>query len=235
MPLLTSGNRDLRRDRIFTWTLPAWVTHLDDGRTVNTCPSAGACADLCYARRGSYRFSNVRAAHHRNLLRVLDDLEAWESELTEELRAKKYRGGTVRIHDAGDFFSDEYLEAWLRVIEAYPDVTFYAYTKEVERFRRLVEPRNLSNFKYVFSYGGRQDDAIELSDRQADVFPDDDSLTSAGFTDQASSDLLAITGPPRVGIVVNNHAGMKKKMNGQSFKELQAGRHPRRTRKSNQP
>lgn len=230
MPLLTSGNRDLRRDNIYTWSLPAWVTHLPDGRVINTCPSAGECATLCYATRGTYRFRNVRAAHTRNLLMVLDSLPAWEAAMKEELQHKRMQGASVRIHDAGDFFSDEYLQAWLRIMASAPNTTFYAYTKEVQRFRDQVEPNPPHNFKWVLSYGGRQDHLITEQDRQCDVFPTDEAMHAAGFHDQAASDLLAITGPPKVGIVVNNHPGMKQRMQGKSFKQLQAGRHPKRSR-----
>ena len=57
------------------------------------------------------------------------------------------------MHDAGDFFSDDYLQAWLRIRRARPDLHFYAYTKEVSRFRRLVEPDPPPNFLWVYSYG----------------------------------------------------------------------------------
>lgn len=227
-PLLTQGNSDLKRDNVWVWTLPAWVTELDDGRTVNTCPSAGVCAKLCYARRGTYNFSNVKAAHHRNLKRVLDDLWGWEAQLKAELQHPKFVGASVRIHDAGDFFSADYLFAWMLVISSAPNTTFYAYTKEIELFRRMVEPRAPQNFRYVYSYGGRQDHLITEQDRQANVFATVEALQEAGFNDQADSDLLAITGPPKVGIVANNHPAVHKAMQGQSFKQLQEGRHNER-------
>jgi hypothetical protein len=46
-----------------------------------------------------------------------------------ELGAPKFQDRWVRIHDSGDFFSDEYTQAWLRVMRARPTVLFYAYTK----------------------------------------------------------------------------------------------------------
>mgnify|MGYP003338523265 CR=1 FL=1 len=64
--------------------------------------------------------------------------------------------------------------------------------------------------------------AITDADRQCDVFPTHEALTAAGFTDQADSDLLAINGPHKVGIIINNHAGAVKAMNGKSLKEQQA-------------
>jgi hypothetical protein len=230
MGLLTNGNRDLRRDRIWTWSLPAWVTPLEDGRTINTCPSAGECAPLCYARKGTYRFSNVKAAHVRNLLLVEDHLEEWEDQMALEVQAKKFKPASfVRIHDAGDFYKREYLEAWLRIIRSAPHITFYAYTKEIALFKEIVEPDAPANFSWIYSYGGRQDSLIEDNDRQCDVFPSDAKLEAAGFVDQADSDLLAITGSPKVGIVVNNHAGAVAAMKGMSMKELQRSRHSKLT------
>jgi hypothetical protein len=162
-----------------------------------------------------------------NLLLVLDDLPGWEAQMTAELQHARFAGAWVRIHDAGDFYSDDYLAAWLRIIQATPGTRFYCYTKEVERFRRMVEPLGLPNFGYVYSYGGRQDGSITEHDRRCDVFPSDEALEAAGFHDQAESDLLAVTGPPEVGIVVNNHRGAARAMRGLSMRALQAARHER--------
>jgi hypothetical protein len=221
--LLRMGNSDLRRDKIWTWSLPAYVIDLPDGRTFNACPAAGACAQPCYARKGTYRFSNVRAAHLRNLMFVLEDLSGWESQLRAELADARFVGAYVRIHDAGDFFSDEYLAAWLRVIKDHPGTHFYAYTKEVRRFKAL--PARPGNMTVIYSWGGRYDHMIEDTDRQADVFPTLAALEAAGFTDQADSDLLAIHGPHKVGIVVNNHPGAAAGLGGESFGGLQRARH----------
>lgn len=221
--LLRMGNSDLRRDRIWTWSLPAYVIDLPGGGKFNVCPAAGACAQPCYARKGTYMFSNVRAAHLRNLMFVLEDLNGWEAQLRAELAHPRFAGAYVRIHDAGDFFSDEYLAAWLRVIQDHPETRFYAYTKEVLRFKAL--PGLPENMTVIYSWGGRYDHLIEDTDRQADVFPSLAALEAAGFTDQADSDLLAIHGPPKVGIVVNNHPGAVARLRGESFGGLQRARH----------
>lgn len=167
-------------------------------------------------------FKNVREAHTRNLTRVLTDLNGWTEEMCVEVMRPNMAGAWVRIHDGGDFFSDEYLEAWLHIASCAPDTTFYCYTKEVERFRRIVEPANLPNFRYVFSYGGKYDHLITDADRQCDVFPDNEALEAAGYSDQADSDLLAVTGDTKVGIVVNRHPGANKAMGGKSLREQQA-------------
>ena len=145
--------------------------------------------------------------------------------MIEELKRPKFVGKYVRIHDGGDFFSEDYLRAWLRIIRTAPQTTFYCYTKEVKMFKAIVEPDPPPNFEWVYSFGGRQDNLVEEHDRQCDVFPTYEALEAAGFHDQADSDLLAILGPRKVGIVVNNHRGAVKGLAGMSFRERQAARH----------
>jgi hypothetical protein len=225
MGLLTQ-NSELRAIGVYNWTLPALGAKLDDGRTVLTCPEAGACAQFCYARNGTYLFRNVKQAHARNLKMVLDGLENWKSAMVAELQAKKFRGGKhVRIHDSGDFFSDEYLMAWMEVARQVPDVVFYAYTKEVKRFKRLVEGKAPENFRWLYSLGGKQDHLIDrVNDRHAEVFPSEAALEEAGYFNQEESDLLAIYAPTnRIGIVANNIPAFKKKMGSRTFGQVQEG------------
>jgi hypothetical protein len=222
---LLTQNSELRKDGVFNWTLPAWAIRLQDGRTVNVCPQAGICADLCYARTGTYRFSNVRAAHERNLTMVLDDLPGWETAMTAELEHRRYGGRHIRIHDSGDFFSDDYLKAWLRIIRSAPGVQFYCYTKEVTRFRRMVETDPPGNFRWVFSLGGREDHLVDRDrDRHAEVFPDEAAVTAAGYSSQDASDLLAVYGPPKVGIPANNIPHLRKRLGQDTFGGRQESR-----------
>jgi len=104
--LLTKGNRDLARDRIWTWTLPALAARLPDGSTVRTCPAAGICALACYAREGTYKIPTVRARHLLNLRYTLEDLGGWQDAIIRELAHRRFADSVrVRIHDGGDFYS----------------------------------------------------------------------------------------------------------------------------------
>ncbi len=241
--LLTKGNRELAKDGIFTWSIPALSTPTDFG-FVTTCPNAGACAALCYARNGTYQFQNVRAAHRRNLEGFLKDPVGWVSRMIAELAHRRYRptgrrhgwdwpvredfaawretgGRSVRIHDAGDFFSRDYLLAWAAVAASAPDVLFYAYTKEVELVKATTLP---ANFVMIYSLGGKQDRLVDLEqDRHADVFPSLEALEAAGYSDQAENDLMAPLLPTvRLGIVRNNIRHLIKRQGQQSFSQLAA-------------
>lgn len=220
--LLTNGNRELRADGIFTWTLPALAAKLSTGKNMLVCPSAGVCAQLCYARSGTYNFSNVKKAHVRNLESIVNDPEGWKAELTNELKAKRYQGGkSVRIHDSGDFFTEQYFLLWLDIAKENPHVFFYAYTKEVAMVKKHELP---DNFVIIFSMGGTQDHLVDKEkDRHADVFPSIEALEEAGYSDQEASDLLAATLPTtKIGIVVNNIPHLKKKQGQETFGTLQA-------------
>jgi len=222
---LLTQNSELKADGVFNWTLPAFVTKLRDGRKINVCPNAGICAKLCYARNGTYTFPAVREAHERNLRLVLDHLPSWERRLCVELQHRRYRGKHVRIHDSGDFFSDAYLEAWLRIIALSPWATFYAYTKEVSRFKRLVLPNPPKNFLWIFSLGGKEDLLIDRDrDRHADVFPNEAAAARAGYPTQEASDLFAIYAPAHVGILANNIPSLRVRQGASTFGELQAAR-----------
>lgn len=220
---LLTQNREMKSIGVWNWSIPAWAGKLPSGQNYNTCPSAGICRQVCYALNGTYKFPVVRAKHQANLAFVLEDLPGWQEAMIAELRARRFRGGFVRVHDAGDFFSDAYTEAWLAVMRATPETTFYCYTKEIERFRRLVAPNAPANFLWVFSYGGTQDGLIDPdTDRVADVFPDEESIRAAGYSSQEESDLLAVFGPRLVGVPANNIRRFIKRMAGRRFSEWQA-------------
>lgn len=222
----------MRSQGIWNWTLPAWIVKLPDGRTINVCPEAGVCAlgadqgdgtqskHLCYALEGAYRYANVRAAHIRNLQLVMDTPLLWAAQMADELKHPRYKNARIRIHDSGDFFSDSYLAIWLDIMRGAPEgISFYAYTKSVARFRRMVEPNPPTNFRWVYSLGGKQDHLINLaSERHADVFPSQDHMNEAGYSSQAAADTLAVDGPPRVGMVANRRRRALKRL---SFGGLQ--------------
>lgn len=224
--VLLSTNSDLRRDGIFTWSIPALAVKLSNGTNVKTCPNAGACATVCYARNGTYNFSNVKGRHTQNLEYIIEDPQGWFAQMLEEVSKPKMRGKHIRIHDAGDFFSQDYLEMWLKLARLVPEVTFYCYTKEVSMFKRVLAEGCPDNFKYLFSMGGREDHLIDKeNDRHAEVFPNDAAILDAGYMNQSASDLLAITLPTnKVGIPQNNIPQFKKRLSGKTFGELQEER-----------
>ncbi len=222
---LLTQNSELKPDGIWNWSLPAFGVTLTNGETMNVCPSAGACANYCYARNGTYNFRNVKARHIANLEYILEDPEGWKQQMLSEVQRPRMQGKYVRIHDTGDFFRYEYLKLWFDIAAETPGVTFYAYTKEVSMFKAHADECP-PNFRYLFSMGGKEDHLIDLeNDRHADVFQDHHAIEEAGYGNQSDSDLLAITLPTnKIGIPANNIPHFKKKMAGRTFSQLQTER-----------
>jgi hypothetical protein len=250
MPLLTQ-NSELRPHLIWNWSIPALTAKLSDGRRISTCPSAGICAKYCYARNGSYLFSNVLAAHTRNLQLVLDTPDEWRRQMIIELSSTRFTkrrppralpierseiaddwlrtwadsgAPAIRVHDSGDFFADWYLHLWLDIARTHPHLLFYAYTKEITMLRRVSDlPKN---FRWLASTGGTQDHLITDDLRHADVFPDADALAAAGYTSQDASDLLCVLLPTtRIGIPANNIKHFNRRMSGRTFSQIQRSLH----------
>ena len=109
---------------------------------VNTCPGAGACKVDCFAMKGGkVQFKAAWLSDGRILTYLLNDPTGFFSQLSSEITKEEQAGKkgskgfeqgwqvTVRWHDAGDFFSPEYLDLALKMAAAHPDVKFYAYTK----------------------------------------------------------------------------------------------------------
>jgi hypothetical protein len=109
---------------------------------VNTCPGAGSCKVDCFAMKGGkVQFKAAWLSDGRILTYLLNDPNGFFSQLSSEIASeeaaaskgdKKFPNGwqvTVRWHDAGDFFSPEYLDMALKMAAQHPDTKFYAYTK----------------------------------------------------------------------------------------------------------
>jgi hypothetical protein len=109
---------------------------------VNTCPGAGSCKVDCFAMKGGkVQFKAAWQSDGRILTYLLNDPSGFFNQLSAEISKeeaagkkgdKKFPNGwqtTVRWHDAGDFFSPEYLDMALKMAAKHPDVKFYAYTK----------------------------------------------------------------------------------------------------------
>ena len=109
---------------------------------VNTCPGAGSCKIECFAMKGGkIQFKAAWQSDGRILTYLLNDPDGFFNQLSSEISReasaaakgdKKFPNGwqtTVRWHDAGDFFSPEYLDMALKMAAKHPDVKFYAYTK----------------------------------------------------------------------------------------------------------
>ena len=194
------GNEKLKKLDTVSFNLPAFRSA--DGFAV--CPKAGACASMCYARQGRYIMPSVQAAREFNLAIVRADLAAFERQALTDLARIKNR--IVRVHDSGDFFSQEYMDTWFRIATAYPGKKFYAYTKSLH----LDRTKAPANFQIVQSMGGLMDDAIDTSQSHSRIFATVADRRKAGYVDGNGNDKPAIEGKTRIGLVYHGTRNLKE-------------------------
>lgn len=167
--MMKSGGSDYA---FFNFGIPALRGLAVDEETnkfvvVNTCPGAGSCKLVCYALKGGYvQYPLVFVKQTKLLNYLLNDpdgfFEQVSSEISvEEVKYKKKNATlVVRWHDAGDFFSGEYLQAFFGMVREHPAVMFYAYTK----LSSVALGDKPDNFMVNFSQG-----ALKSQENQVDV------------------------------------------------------------------
>ncbi len=125
---------------------------------IDTCPGAGSCKLVCYAMKGGYVQWKASSLGQTKLLNFLyNDPDGFMSMLESEIAGyeaknkKKNIKTIIRWHDAGDFFSPQYLEKAFDLAKKFPDVDFYAYTK----LAGVAQGEKPDNFKINFSAGAQ--------------------------------------------------------------------------------
>lgn len=125
---------------------------------VDTCPGAGDCQSICYAKKGRYvMFKPSWENQSRVLNFLLNDPDGFASALSQEIAAveakndKKGFKTNIRWHDAGDFFSPAYTDVAASVARRFPNIKFYAYTKMGKAMTTGMPP----NFLWNWSEGAK--------------------------------------------------------------------------------
>jgi hypothetical protein len=172
------GNAKLGKE-ITTFSLPAgW-----------TCPGASQClakanrdtgriddgklqAFRCFAASAEAAYTNVRESRWHNF-------DLLKGKTREEMRdlilsSLPEEASIVRVHVSGDFFSEGYFLAWADVSKERPKVKFYAYTKSIHIWEKVVS-QVPSNLVLTASEGGKFDDRINGFKRAKVVFSEDEA------------------------------------------------------------
>ncbi len=171
-------NSALKVDNIFKFSLPV----------KSTCIGAGKCLAFCYGDKGFYRIfkKTIDVAHAKNF--EFSKSKVFIANIFKEILDRKIK--IVRIHDIGDFYSQEYLNKWTVIARSLPFTRFYAYTKSLQlNFKAFTR---LSNTKIIQSFGGKYDSLIKLGKPHAKVFDSKELLWAANYVDCSVSDLIAL-------------------------------------------
>lgn len=170
MELIQKGNTKLAEAGILMFNLPA---------SKEVC--GRECAG-CYAIKEQKRWPSVIAARNK---RLEASKEAdFEQRITKELAKRINQPKYFRVHSSGDFYSQDYVDVWVRLAQAHPHITFYAYTKRFKKFdfAQLTAQNNFvlinSMMHGVLNYG-----PVEAAPKGVFVCPDQPkSETVCGVT-----------------------------------------------------
>ena len=167
--------------KVFNFGIPAYKSIT--GKL--TCPMADECIKFCYARKSAYTWSNVKPAFERRY--ELTKTSDFIVEMNAEIQKRKPQ--YVRVHDSGDYYSREYLQKWIEIAKANPDVRFYSYTNMVELLKEITLPEN---YDIIYSMSGKQKHMINTEvDRHARIFSNSIELLKFGYVDTSEIDLYA--------------------------------------------
>lgn len=176
----------LNEKRVFNFGIPS----------VKTCIFAGDCKKFCYASKAAYTWKNVKTAFEYRL--EITKKEEFIEMMSQEITKK--RVSHLRIHDSGDFYSRTYIQKWFQIMNSFPNVTFYAYTKAIPLFENVELPEN---FVLIKSLGGTKDHLIKNTDRHAKIFYNLEDLEREGYVNASENDLLAIGENKKVGLMIH--------------------------------
>ena len=121
---------------------------------INTCPGAGTCAKVCYARRGRYVIqSSIFIKQTRILNLLLNYPEKFENILKAELELLIMKNENKKVmfrwNDAGDFFTKKYFEIATKITKDLQSKDYkfesYAHTK-IGDIYNLNDPNMTLNF-----------------------------------------------------------------------------------------
>ena len=144
------------------WTSAGYV----NGRLINTCPSAQHCHQFCLSESGRAKIeeltygkgnSNILNSRikktrlfyeNRNLFMAL---LCYELEKTRNMAINKGYTFSVRLNCTSDLSPLAFRVGNMNILEMYPDVQFYDYTKVPTR---LELPKKYPNYDVTFSFDG---------------------------------------------------------------------------------
>lgn len=85
------------------------------------------CENHCYALKAQRQYKQTRAARSRNFDE--SKLDRFVEDVYRQILLFKHKVTAIRIHESGDFYSQEYLNKWVEIAVKLSSMSFYAYTK----------------------------------------------------------------------------------------------------------
>lgn len=138
----------------------------------------------CYAATGQARYPSYNKSVWRNF-DLLKTVKTSDEMADLIIKSMEFHGvdkqKVLRLHESGDFFSEEYFKAWIKVAQYYPSMLIYAYTTSIP-FWLKNKGSIPKNFKLIASMDEKNEEYILANNlRYAKVFNTMEEAESAGL------------------------------------------------------
>lgn len=120
-----------------------------------TCPGATEACVSCYAQSKRHMFANVQKSFARNLATIsffesTGDVDGCADAILKEIKSDF---DIFRIHESGDFYSQFYLDVWVKVVQARPNTAFWFYTRSFDLdFSAISQVPNVTGWASTDQY-----------------------------------------------------------------------------------
>lgn len=118
---------------------------------LTTCPGKTEyCSKVCYATKGFFRMSNVQKSLAANYATTESD--DFINQVNAQIKKQKLKA--LRIHPAGDLYSNEYIDKWITIVKDNPNVRFWVYTRSwrlASLTKKLQQLQSLPNIEVFAS------------------------------------------------------------------------------------
>lgn len=140
----------------------------------------------CYARRDQALYPG--ALGYRLRMYELSKKDSFVDMMNAEIDSRDTTKN-IRIHESGDFYSQEYVDKWDKIIKANPHKMFYAYTKREDLDFSQIESND--NFNLIRSY-------VVVEGKKIINFADRDTIEDVYFKLKSEGLSVMICDPSKV-------------------------------------
>lgn len=198
------GRKVYSFDLLAGWTCPSahdCLSKVVDNGGKRTVKDGKHTQFRCYAASLEALYPSTYNSHKRNTDAVKGKSANTVATALQEAMPKN--AGVIRIHSSGDLFNKTYFKAWILLAKRLPNVTFYAYTKQIKLW---VELRHLipKNLVLTASYGGKHDDLIDQHNlKSAEVVYSREEAEQKGIPIDEDDSYAVDADTKRVGLLIH--------------------------------
>ena len=128
-------------------TCPGRTAMCDCGVVIKNAKGKDITVGKCYTDKAERTWPSCRNARQRNYLATQDP--SFSTVIIQEIDANELT--QVRFHEAGDVYSQEYLDKLTEIVAKRPGVSFLMYTKSWDRFdwEKMAALPNISIYRSI--------------------------------------------------------------------------------------